>query len=303
MKQPISFLLILPLVSACSSMYNLQNSVPYSPRRTLDPPAHRVAVASSYDVLKESYRDKKENQFLLLIDGALQSMKTQVERNSDVEVKIQRGRAVVPSKEDSCFSAIIAMNEADYLVLLDSFKVFFDQTEVVVTKTDDGKSREAFYDIVSFVNYRLVGKSGSSESFPTSVRKFHSSRNVVSGLLAAGPDIVANHSDAVEIVELNVKEFLRNFFPGKDERVRPVYTSKDFANLSAHLKSGDLSAAVKDCESQTTNADRKIAAMAYYNLAVLAEHMGAYEKVRGFLSDSQRMHATPLASQMEEDYL
>jgi hypothetical protein len=284
-------------------MFTLQNSVPFQPKRALDPPARRVVVASNYDVLKESYRDKKQDQFILLIDGALRSIEIQVERNSEVEIILQRGRTIIPAENDSSVNALIHSTEADYLVLLDSFNVFFDQTQVEVTTTEEGKSREAYYDIIAFINYDLIGRSGVSESFPTLVRRFHSSRNVISGFLAAGPNIVSNHEDAVAIVELNVKEFLRNFFPGKEERLRPIYTSKGFANLPDYIKSGDLSSAVRDCEAQALNGDRKIVAMAYYNLAVLAEHSEEYEKVRGFLSESQRMHPLPLARQMEDDYL
>ena len=176
--------LILPCLFAfiaigCSTPYTLQNSVRFTPTRKLDPAPKSIIVANAFDVKAQSYRDKKEQQFILLIDGVLQHMQTSIQNNSDVEVNIARGLSVVPTKEDSCISAFFAMDKVDYVVMVNRFNVYFDQTEVVVTKTEDGKSREAFYDIVSEADYKIVGREGMREIFPITVRRYHSSRSEV----------------------------------------------------------------------------------------------------------------------------
>lgn len=296
-------ILLVSIMIGCSTPYTLQNSVRYTPSRKLDPAPKSIIVANGFDVKAQSYRDKKEEQFILLIDGVLEHMQTSIQNNSDVAVKVVRGLSVVPTKEDSCINAFFVMEKADYVVMVNRFNVYFDQTEVVVTKTEDGKSREAFYDIVSETDYKIVGREGMREIFPITVRRYHSSRNVLSGLLAAGPSIVSNHDDAVEITQVNVRQFLRNFFPGFETRHRQLYVNKEFSEIPTFLTANNPDAAIELCQRLSRSNDQNIAAKAYYNLAVIAEHNGEYEKIREYLEQSLRRTPLGFAQQMQDDYL
>lgn len=297
-----SLLIFLPfalLCVSCATEFRVQNRVSLKPSRSLDPPAQTIVVANTYDVSKRSYRESKEGQFKLLIDGAMQSFATAVEEHTYVTVRIHRDRQPICK---SCLEDLMSAYGANYAVVLDSFAVYFDQTEVVVTKTEDGKSREAFYDIVSEIEFRIVGREGLREDFPTVYRRFHSSRSVMSGLLAAGPNIVSNHDDAIQAVTANVHQFLRNYFPDTEDRVRPMLVSKDFKGLDELVRSGKIDEARTLCESQTSKSKRLVVAQAYYNLAVLAEHTGDLESVSGLLGKSLGAYVLPQAQAMRTDY-
>lgn len=290
------------VLASCGTPYIMQNSLPYKPARELDPPPKNIVLLNSFDVKVQSYRDKKEEQFILLINGALHQMAASIEQNSGVGVVVERETVNHPLTDEKLLTDLLDKHDADYIIAIDSFNVYFDQTEVVVTETDDGKSREAFYDILCFVNYKMMGRQGSDEMIPVEVQRFHSSRSVLSGLFAAGPSIVSNHKDATEMTELNTRQFLRTFFPGKDARSRPLYTSKGFKKIPSLLTGGNGVTAREICERETINPDRKVAAKAFYNLAVLAEHDGEYEKAGVYLEESQRRFLLPNAQQMRMDY-
>jgi hypothetical protein len=100
-------------------------------------------------------------------------------------------------------------HNATYAMVLDSFNVDFEQTKVDVTKTSTGsKSREAFYDIVSNMGFSLYNKDSLIDHQQVSSERYHSSRNVVSGLLAAGPNVVIQRNDAWVVTERNLRNYL-----------------------------------------------------------------------------------------------
>ena len=296
------YIALVLLFFGCSKPIIIHNTLPYEPRKILEPPARHVVVANGFDVDAQSFRDNKEEQFKLLINGALQFMALSIEGHSDIEVNIERDLSIIPGKVDSCMTSLMKMHDANYLVYIERFDIYFNQTDVVVTEDEDGKSREAYYDIISEIDYNLVARSGGKEFVPINLTSFHSTRNVISGLFAAGPNIVSNHEDAVEMTRLNVNEFLRNYFAGTDERFREISTSGDFGNLEPLLIAKDYQAALAFCEKYTNSPNKKTAARAFHYMAIIAEHMGDFEKTQEYLSRSYRIYRTPEVYAMMEDY-
>jgi hypothetical protein len=165
--------------------------------------------------------------------------------------------------------------DADYAIVIDSFDVHFLQTHVEVSNSDnDGrsKSREAFYDIVATIGYTMILPDDTREFQGIATRHFHSSRPVISGLLAAGPNIVKNHNDAVAIVEENAESYVRLFLPGFDNYRRKLFSGGPFKDIRNAMAGNDLDKAKSICEKLTESINPLVAAKAYYNLAVLAEH-------------------------------
>jgi hypothetical protein len=162
-----------------------------------------MVLANVYDVEKDSYRKSKDSQFKLLIDGALRYVAMAFEQRVSVQTVLERKIDPAPD-----WSAVVKtymqQQDADYAIVIDSFDLHFLQTHVEVTNSDnDGrsKSREAFYDIVATIGYTMILPDDTREFQGIATRHFHSSRPVISGLPAAGPNIVKNHNDAVAIVE------------------------------------------------------------------------------------------------------
>ncbi len=100
------------------------------------------------------------------------------------------------------------------------------------------------------------------------VRRFHSTRSVLSGLLAFGPNVVKQQDDVYSIVEENTIRYLNLFLPGYDFRIRPVFTGKEFSAFKLAVDANDFEKALGETLSLATNFDRKVAAQANYNDAV-----------------------------------
>lgn len=289
------------LCGSCSAIYPVATGIETTPVHPFPETPKLIVLGSNVDVTAESFRKNKELQFIRLIDTTLFWIGEAFNRNN-VLTFTERDESKFIGCNDGCQQTFIALNSADYLILITSFRVYFEQTEVQVTETESGKSREAFYDIVAEVHYRVQGKNGETDHYPVEARKFHSSRTVLSGLLAAGPDIVANQDEALNILAHNVQLFMRNFFPDKDSRVRALFVNQSFKPLKELMQSGNTQQAIEFCEQLSHQPDLTTAAKALYNMAVLEEYLGHYHAARKLLMES--MNITPLneARSMLTDY-
>ncbi len=107
------------------------------------------------------------------------------------------------------------MNEhhATHAIVMTSFDVDFDQTDVKVERSvSSGKSREASYDIISSIHFMFYSGHSLFKELQMKKSTYHSSRSVVSGLLAAGPNVVAQKKDAWNITRANLEDYLNLFF-------------------------------------------------------------------------------------------
>lgn len=295
------WLILGGMLYSCSAIYPVTTSIKTIPTHPFPNETKLMVLGSNVDVTAESYRKNKELQFVTLIDTALFWIGENLNHNNILSFTERDERKFIGC-DNECQQSIITLNSADHLILITSFRIYFEQTEVQVTETESGKSREAFYDIVSEVNYLVRSKDGTTERYPVEARQFHSSRSVLSGLLAAGPNIVSNQEDAMKILFHNVRLFMRNFFPDSDSRIRPLFAGKAFKPIKTFLKTGDTQKAMEFCEQQSHQPDRTVAAQSFYNMAVLQEYSGNYLQARDYLMES--MNITPLqeARNMLMDY-
>ena len=75
--------------------------------------------------------------------------------------------------------------------MISNLSVYFEQTNVEVTRDYDGsKTREASYDICSDVRYLYYVNAAAPEVYDKKKCSFFTKRNVASGILAAGPDVI-----------------------------------------------------------------------------------------------------------------
>jgi hypothetical protein len=299
MLKKITFfeLAIIGIVTVgCNMPALIQTSIPTYPRYPLIPEPETIIIANTSDVKAKSYRDNKEKLFFDLIHTATDHLKRQLEQRTQASIIINP--EATTSRPDSSFTE----SSDSHIILIKHFDAYFNQTDVVVTKTENGKEREAFYDIVVDIQYEI--RSPIAEPFDTliSVRKFHSSRSVLSGLLAAGPSITSNEKDAREGTLRNVDEYLRNFFLGTDSRSRLLYVKKEFEVVGKAIDRLDYARAFEESEKLADSKDKQVAARAYYNCAVLLEKQEDYLKIKPYLLESLRLQNSVEASEMLKDY-
>ena len=84
--------------------------------------------------------------------------------------------------------------QADFVMAILNVEAEFVKTDVEVERQDDGsKKRTARYDLCTTINYLLAGKNSTYIERKEMVCEFFTERTVMSGLLAAGPDLVGKH--------------------------------------------------------------------------------------------------------------
>jgi hypothetical protein len=307
MKQSITILagaFIWVVLGSCTSMMTLQNRILTTPVHTVFP--QRMLLLNTVDVSKQNYRDNKDQLFILLIDKTLLDLEREIKDRKVIESEILKGLTPVGNtraQRDSVVLSLMNDKGSTDAIVISSYEVFFEQREVVVTENDDGsKDREALYDLISRIRYLWYNREGLYKDELIEVVRFHSSRSVLSGLLAAGPNIVKQQDDAFSITEENVVRYLNLFLPGYEYRTRPIFTSGEFSSLQTVLNAQDYEGALEICERLTNNPKRKIAGQANYNCAVLNEQLRQYSKVRPYLEEASRLYVHLNIEEMLHDY-
>lgn len=289
------------ILLSCGTLTTVQTTIPTYPSHPLVPIPEKVVIANAFDIKSKPFRDSKEEEFKLLIEGAMTHAEQQIKEHSRADAEAMKNDVVPVTGSDSV-RAVIRSAGATHGMFITFFNAFFEQTQVEVTKTDEGKSREAFYDIVVEMKYSLRDMEGLSFDTLISVRKFHSSRSVLSGLLAAGPNIVSNRDDALNGVFFNVDQYLKNFFPGQENRSRNLFLTKEFKNIGEAIRQSNYQEAFETSEKLTASSDKKMSAMAYYICAVLAEREGNFESAKSYLMESLNRQQNVEVQSMLADY-
>lgn len=297
-------LLILLLLNSCASQ---QVMISYTtatvPLYPLEPAPQKVILLNSYSVTAQKYRDNKEALFLQMIDSLLRESAQRIRSTTGITAEVINGYTPISKYDTAGINKLLQQNGASHAFVLTGFDVEFIQTRVDVTKESSGsKSREAFYDIRAGLAFALYRKDGLLRTDDAVRQKYHSSRNVASGLLAAGPNIVVQRNDAYDIVFECVHDYLNRYFPGQQKYFRPLFTGKGFETTAAAVKRGDYEAALIESMKRTRETDDKTMAMANYNCAVLFERKGQREEARKYLEASLQRAALPQARTMMLDY-
>lgn len=302
-KSPVYLLLLAILCSGCYSPLVLTTSIPTLPSRSINPAPTKIVVANAYDVKTASVRDNKEKLFGELTNLTVRHTSNEINRRSEIPASFVEGIAVPMAQPDSSVKKIMTDHMASHAIIVNSFNASFEQTEVNVTVDDDGsKNRQAMYDIIVDIGYTLHNWSGRQLDTLISARRFHSSRSVLSGLLAAGPNIVANSEDAADGIYANVDMYLKSFFKGMESRTRRLYSSKEFKEINSLVQASEYEKAFQLCENLIKSSSPNVASMAAYNCAVLLEYLGRYNEVSYYLEESLRAYDLPDARIMIRDY-
>ncbi|TAL43361.1 MAG: hypothetical protein EPN92_10285 [Chitinophagaceae bacterium] len=171
-----------------------------------------MIIINTFDVKARKYRDRKEEAFLYFIDSLTGMIREDLKRAYNNEAEVIKGVTQLSwGGGRSIVYSLIKEKNAAYAIVITSFDIFFEQTGVEVTKTDDGKDRTASYDICSMIGYSFYSNDSLIKETTVKECRFHSHRKVVSGLLSGGPGVASNKKDAIEIMRINVGWFLRYY--------------------------------------------------------------------------------------------
>ena len=180
----------------------------------IDTPAGNILVINSYDARSEKMRKNKKALFIELADSLKQVLYE--------GTPVPNGKMIIiPEliKDSLALSNIVDSlmihNGASKAIVITYLDAYFVQTHVNVVKEADGKDRTAYYDICSVVTYRLYDTAKKFEDAQIRNCEFFTSRNVVSGLFAAGPDVVGKKKHVFEMIRKNALEYLATEKPWK----------------------------------------------------------------------------------------
>ena len=292
----------LLLLVSCSAPKNI---ISYKSRTipiySVDPPPQKIILLNNYDVASKKYRDNKEQLFLRLIDTMMYWAGKRINDNTGIETQVIRGYTL--ANGDSTIYRLIADHKATHAITVSDFDVSFEQTRVDVTKDNSGsKSREAYYDIVADISYSLYAQDSLIRQRDLHQSRFHSSRSVASGLLAAGPNVVVQKDDAYRIVMEIWQQYLNYFFPGEKMRSRPVFINKGFEAVGQAISRHDYEAALTESLRFIGDPDKTKAAKACYNCAVFFDRKNQPEEAKKYLRQSLSFATLVEAKQMWYDF-
>ena len=148
-----------------------------------------ILIINAFDASQMKARNNKKELFAELTDSLKQYLRSEMSKYSSMETAVVK--ELMRDNTDSMISHLLQKYNCTGAVLIDSLNVYFEQTGVEVTRDNDGKkSREASYDICTEVKYICYANIQTREPLYKKNCRFFSKRNVASGLLAAGPDVV-----------------------------------------------------------------------------------------------------------------
>ena len=295
----ISFILLL---ASCTAPKNI---ISYTSRTipiyAVDPPPQKIILLNNYDVAAKKFRDNKEQLFLQLIDTMMYWASKRINDNTGIGTEVIRG--YTPANSDNAISSLITFHKASHAISVSNFDVSFVQTRVDVTKDNVGnKNREAYYDIVADISYSFYAHDSLIKKRDLHQSRFHSSRSVASGLLAAGPNVVVQKDDAYRIVQESWQQYLNYFFPGEKTRSRRVFINKGFEAVGQAISRQDYETALTESLRFIDDPDKTKAAKACYNCAVFFERKNQPEEAKKYLRQSLSFATLVEAKQMWIDF-
>ena len=298
MKKLMPFVMLI-FMAACQSSQVITYPVATTPLQPLQPAPQKVLLLNTFDAALYHQRKAKESLVARLTDSLLKQMEAQLSFGG-LETQTQYGLTpLFTTADEGSILALLAKHGASHALVIKEVDLYFDQTGVEVTKTGNGKSREAFYDICSNITYELFDTTGKIESQPVRLKKAHSSRSVISGALAAGPSIGANTKDFYQLASQNKDLFMQRYFGGSVTRQRPLFTQGAFTPVGTAIRQHNFETALKESLMLTESGNREMVAKAYYNCAVLTERLNNLAMARQYLQQSLRALRLPQAMQMQ----
>lgn len=294
-------LLLAGALASCNNQRLLTYTVRTEPRQSIDPQPQKILLFNTYDPTTANNRKNAEEVSRELTDDVLNQLADVISRRMNVPTEVVPGLTHL-APFGYPLGQLLQKHNASHAIAITYFYVAFQQTRVDVTRTPEGKSREAYYDICNTINFELYDSTTLLDKSSYPVCRPHSSRSVASGLLAFGPSYKNNKSDFAKLSTQNSQVFLRRYFPGEATVTRPLFTGGDFKIAADAVARNDWEAALTEYQRIAETARDRVAAMALYNCAVLSERRSDRKEAYRFLRQSVRRMLLPEAQRMYRDF-
>jgi len=206
------FLLILSLIVAFGEVLN---AIPRTSqeRSSRDTSLQTLLIINAFDAASMKARTKKKELFAELADSLKYYLQRASSAREGLNVVIVPGIINVAGNYDSTIASLTRQYNASGIIVIKDLNVFFNQTNVEVTKDATGTSREASYDLCTAISYDGYWVQPTIKSSIINDCRFFTKRSVVSGLFAAGPDVVGKSKYTYDMVARNASLYISQDFP------------------------------------------------------------------------------------------
>lgn len=187
------------------------------------------------------------------------------------------------------------------LLSLEHFDTYLEQETVREQEEDGDVTKTAHYTLVTASTWMLYDSTGHVlDKIQLKEGGHYQSRAVVSGLLAVGPSL-GNAGPAVnDLAWYTGSSYWSRLSPKRASYARSYYSSKNLQPAASAMAAGDWQNAITLLEPLTKSSNRKEAARAAYNLAVVYEAMGNFEQARFWASEAIKRRESLAAALLPE---
>ena len=169
----------------------------------------KVLVVNGYDPSSTSFRKNKKELLSEVADSLRYYLMEIIERENAGKVSLAEQRVVPLGDSTDWLDNLLQQKQTDFVIVILNVEAEFVKTDVEVERQDDGsKKRTARYDLCSTINYLLAGKKDAYSERKEIVCEFFTERTVMSGLLAAGPDLVGKSKWVFRSVRKNAVAYV-----------------------------------------------------------------------------------------------
>lgn len=168
-----------------------------------------ILVVNCFDASGTRFRNNKKE----LLAGLADSIRFHLAAKIDAS---GAGKSVIIQQtvSNDLIDSLLRQYDAAAAIAVLNIAPEFEQTEVNVERESDGsKKRTAKYDLCSSVIYMLITRNGSTNEREERHCEFFTERNVMSGLLAGGPDLVGKSKWVYRSVSKNVADYFEYIIP------------------------------------------------------------------------------------------
>lgn len=169
----------------------------------------KILIISSYDAQSIKARKNKKELFAELVTTLQNDLAAEIRTKTSYE-PVVISETLTGENYDNLLISLLQKNKPAKTIIIKAFDVWFDQTGVDVTEENGSKTRTAHFDLCSNVTYSLLNGENLQDEKEIKYREYFTHRNVASGFLSVGPDIVGKRKDAVLLMKNNAAAFMRS---------------------------------------------------------------------------------------------
>lgn len=210
-----TYCILLFILAGVFGITNRDMGVPVDRKlpATADSLPDRILIINGVDVNAMKIRKHKKELFFELADTLKYLAKSVMQQYTQRVIDAADRQVVTIAPYNTAVYDLLRQRNAVYAVVIKELDVHFEQRDVEVTKDEAGTHRNANYDIYSVVQYDYYDTVHLLKSAVVTVFHHFSTRSVISGFFAAGPDITSNREAAFAMLRENAAEYFRSFFP------------------------------------------------------------------------------------------